>query len=75
MATNKGDHMPIIVVDGRTLSIGKVCSEVEQESFFHLCQEFNDVFSWTYYDLKGFDLSLFQHTIDLVDNVKLVRKI
>ena len=42
-------------------------------NFIHLCQEFNDVFSWTYDDLKGFDPSLFQHTVDLIDNVKLVR--
>ena len=66
--------MPIIVVNGRTLSIGKVCSEAEQENFVHLCQEFNDIFTWTYDDLKGFDPSLFQHTIDLSDNAKPIRQ-
>ena len=34
----------------------------------------NDIFSWTYDDLKGFDPILFQHTIDLIDNVKPVRQ-
>ena len=65
--------MPITVVDGRTLNMGKVCSKSKQENFVHLCQEFNDVFSWTYDNLKGFDTSLFQHTIDLVDDFKPIR--
>ena len=52
----------------------KVYFEIEQEKFIHLCQEFNDIFAWTYNDLKGFDASFFHHTIDLIDNVKLVRQ-
>lgn len=54
--------------------MGKVCYEIDQESFIHLCQEFSDVFAWTYDDIKGFDPKKFQHTIDLVENVKLVRQ-
>ena len=73
-AANKGDHMLVAVANGRTLNMGKVCSKAKQESFVDLCQEFNDVFSWTYDDLKGFDPSFFQHTIDLVDNVKPIGK-
>ena len=74
LATDKDDHTPITVADGKSLNMGKVCSEIKQENFIHLCQEFNDIFSWTYHDLKGFDPNLFQHTIDLVDNVKPVRQ-
>lgn len=74
LTTDKDDHMPVAIVDGRMLNMGKVCSETKKGSFIHLFQEFNDVFSWTYDDLKGFDPNLFQHTIDLVDNVKLVRQ-
>ena len=74
LAAKKDDHMPVAVADGRMLNMGKVCSEIEQESFIHLCQEFNDVFSWTYDDLKGFDPRLFQHTIDLIDNFKSIRQ-
>ena len=64
LATDEDDHTPVLVADGKSLNMGKVCSEIEQEGFIHLCQEFNDVFSWTYDDLKGFDPRLFQHTID-----------
>ena len=74
LATNKDDHTLVMIADGKSLNMGKVCSEIEQESFIHLCQEFNDVFSWTYDDLKGFDPRFFQHTIDLVDDVKPVRQ-
>ena len=34
----------------------------------------NDVFSWIYDNLKGFDQSLFQHTIDLSSDVKPIRQ-
>ena len=54
LAADKDDHTPVMVANGKSLNMGKVCSEIEQESFIHLCQEFNDVFSWTYDDLKGF---------------------
>ena len=74
LATNEDDYTPVMVANGKFLNMGKVCSKTEQESFIHLCQEFNDVFSWTYDDLKGVDPRLFQHTIDLGDNVKPVRQ-
>ena len=74
LPADEDDYTSVIVVDGISLNMGKVCSESEQENFIHLCQEFNDVFSWTYDDLKGFDPRLFQHTIDLIDDVKPVRQ-
>ena len=74
LAADEGDHTLVMVADGKSLNMGKVCSEIEQENFIHLCQEFNDIFSWTYDDLKGFDPRLFQHTIDLVDDAKPVRQ-
>ena len=45
LATDKDDHTPVMIADGKSLNMGKVCSKIEQESFIHLCQEFNDVFS------------------------------
>ena len=54
--------------------MGKVCYETKQEIFVHLCQEFNDIFTWIYDDLKGFDPSLFQHTIDLSSDAKPFRQ-
>ena len=69
LATSKDYYVPVIVVEVTTLSLGKVCSETNQEIFIPLCQEFNDIFAWTYEDLKGFD----KHTIDLNENTKLAR--
>ena len=48
-----------MVTNGKTLNIGKVCIQTEQENFINICQEFNDVFSWTYDILKGFNPSFF----------------
>ena len=73
MIVSKDDYTPIIVVDGKTLNLGKVCIKVEQEVFIRLCQEFNDVIAWTYEELKGFDQILFQHAIDLNQDAKPIR--
>lgn len=59
LATNKDDHILVVVAKGRTLNMGKVCFEIEKENSFHLCQEFNDIFSLTYDYLKGFYPILF----------------
>ena len=64
--------MPVIVAEGKTLNLGKVCFETKQEVIIPLCQEYNDIFSCTYEDLKGFEPSLFQH-IESNENAKLVR--
>jgi hypothetical protein len=74
LATKKEDFFPVPVGDGRTLNLGKVCTELEKRDFVKLCHEFSDVFSWTYDDLKGFDPSLFQHSIDLDQDAKHVRQ-
>ncbi|KAH9327817.1 hypothetical protein KI387_043751 [Taxus chinensis] len=39
-----------------------------------LCQEFPDVFAWSYEYLKGFNPNLAQHTIELDPNTKSVRQ-
>ena len=59
LSTRKNDHILVMFVYGKSLNIGKVCFETKEESFVHLCQEFNDVFSWTYDDLNGLDPSFF----------------
>lgn len=74
LAAKREDSFPITIVDGRTLNLGKVCTEIEQKDFVKLCQDFSDVFSWTYDDLKWFDPSLFQHSIDLDKDEKPIRK-
>ena len=45
LATDKDDYTPVVVTDGKTLNMGKVCFENEKKSCIHLCQEFNDVFA------------------------------
>ncbi|KAH9304224.1 hypothetical protein KI387_008628, partial [Taxus chinensis] len=46
------DSEPIAVGEGRTLQIGKVTIEQEKSDFIQLCQEFPDVFTWSYEDLR-----------------------
>ncbi|KAH9289991.1 hypothetical protein KI387_034108, partial [Taxus chinensis] len=50
--------------------IGKVCTSEEKEAFIKLCQEYHDIFAWSYKDLRGFDPGLAQHTIELDPNAK-----
>ena len=44
LTTAKDEYTPITIVGGKTLNLGKVCNEAEQEIFITLCQEFNDAF-------------------------------
>ena len=59
LTAKRDDYTPITVGNGRNLNLGKVCTNVEQEVFINLCQEFEDVIAWTYGDLKDFDPNLF----------------
>ncbi|KAH9296663.1 hypothetical protein KI387_044243 [Taxus chinensis] len=68
------DSEPIPVGEGRTLRIGKVATEQEKSDFIQLCQEFPDVFAWSYEDLRGFNPKLAQHTIELDPDAKPIRK-
>lgn len=40
-------------------------TQQEKFEFIQLCQEFPDVLVWNYKDLRGFNPSLTQHTIEL----------
>ncbi|KAH9296247.1 hypothetical protein KI387_039835, partial [Taxus chinensis] len=46
------DSVSILVEEGKSLRVGKVTTEQERYEFIQLCQEFPDVFSWSYEDLK-----------------------
>jgi hypothetical protein len=37
------------------IKIGAQCSDQEKKKFIDLLQEFPDLFSWPYEDLRGFD--------------------
>jgi hypothetical protein len=69
MKLNLGtDVEPQMVKIDAQLKIGKVL-EVEQ-----LLKELNDVFAWTYKDLKGIPLELTQHRIELDITIPLTHK-
>jgi hypothetical protein len=42
--------------------------------FTKLLRKFQDVFSCSYEDLRGFDIALIQHSISIKEGIKLVRK-
>ncbi|KAH9308530.1 hypothetical protein KI387_036441, partial [Taxus chinensis] len=64
------DSKPILVEEDKILQIGKVATEQEKSDFIQLCQEFPNVFTWSYEDLRGFNSKLAQHTIELDPDAK-----
>lgn len=71
----KEDHYEgVEILKDKLLKLGKVCTLEERHAFILLFQEFSDIFTWEYSNLKGFDPSITQHTIELEPNAKPVRK-
>jgi hypothetical protein len=58
----------------KNVKIGAKCSDEEKMKFAKLLDEFQDVFSWSYEDLCGFDPGLIQHAIPIKEGIKPVRK-
>jgi hypothetical protein len=58
----------------KIIKLGAQCSDEEKVKFTELLCEFQDVFSWSYEDLRGFDPALIQHAIPIKEGVKPVRK-
>jgi hypothetical protein len=58
----------------KNVNIGTQCAYEEKLKLTKLLREFQDVFAWSYEDLRGFDLSLIQHAIPIKEGIKLVRK-
>jgi hypothetical protein len=58
----------------KNVKIGAQCSDEEKLKFTELLSEFQDVFSWSYEDLRGFDPALIQHAIPIKEGIKLVRQ-
>jgi hypothetical protein len=58
----------------KNVKIGAQCSDEEKLKFTKLLGEFQDVFSWSYEDISGFDPALIQHAIPIKEGIKLVRK-
>jgi hypothetical protein len=58
----------------KNVKIGAQCSDEERLKFSRLLGEIQDVFSWSYEDLRGFDPALIQHAIPIKEGIKPVRQ-
>ena len=55
----------------KNINLGKNCTQGERATFIKLFREFKDVFTWTYEDLKTYDMKIIQHNIPLKEDAKL----
>jgi hypothetical protein len=58
----------------KNVKIGAQCSNEEEMKFSKLLGELQNVFSWSYEGLRGFDPGLIHHTIPIKEGMKPVRK-
>jgi ribonuclease HI len=58
----------------KNVEIGAQCSDEEKLEFAKLLGEFQDVFAWSYEDLRGFDPVLRHHAISIKEGIKPVRQ-
>jgi hypothetical protein len=54
--------------------IGAQCSDKKKMKFVELLGEFQDLFSWSYKDLPGFDIGIILHAIPIKEGIKPGRK-
>ena len=52
------------------VNLGSTCTPHEKIAFIRLFNEFKDIFSWTYDDLKTFDPNIMQHVIPMKQQAK-----
>jgi ribonuclease HI len=58
----------------KNVKIGAQCSVEEKMKFTELLSEFQNIFSWSYEDIHGFDPALIQHSIPIKEGIQPVRK-
>jgi ribonuclease HI len=58
----------------KNVKIGVKSSDEEKNKFSKLLSEFQDVFAWSYEDLRGFYPCLIQHAIPIKEGIKPVRQ-
>jgi hypothetical protein len=58
----------------KNVKIGAQCTDEEKLKFTELLCEFQDVFAWSYEDLRGFDPALIHHVIPIKEGIKPVRQ-
>jgi hypothetical protein len=54
----------------KNVNLGKTISKEERKSYLKLFRQYQDVFAWSYRDLKTYDTRIIQHTIPLKPEVK-----
>ena len=58
----------------KNAKISTQCYDKEEMKFVNLLGKFQDVFFWSYEDLRSFDPGLMQHAILIKGGIKLVRQ-
>jgi len=56
--------------DPKMIKLSKALPPDRKLKYIELFKEFQDVFAWSYEDLKSYDTSVIQHTIPLKENQK-----
>lgn len=74
LTSNKGDYTEMLIGTGRVLKVGKGVSPEDQKRLAQYYDEYEGILAWSYDDLKGYDPSIIQHTIELIDEAKSVRQ-
>ena len=59
--------------DRKLIKLSKSLPPTERLKYIELLKEFQDVFAWSYKDLKSYDTSIIQHTIPIKENKKPFR--
>jgi hypothetical protein len=54
----------------KNVNLGKTISKEEKKVYLKLLRQYQDVFAWSYRDLKTYDTRIIQHTISLKPEVK-----
>jgi hypothetical protein len=54
----------------KNINLGKKISKEERKAYLKLFKQYQDLFSWSYRDLKTYDTRIIQHTIPLKPEVK-----
>jgi hypothetical protein len=58
----------------KNVKIGAQCSDEEKMKFSKLLGKFQDVFAWSYEDIRGFNPALIQHAIPIKEGIKPVKQ-
>jgi len=68
-----GGFKEVQLPEGKTLRIGSMLSEREQEDLLSILQKYIDAFAWTSFDILRIDTDFLCHHLALDPNTKLVK--